>query len=55
MLMPDFKRRFAGCAPDSDFTSADGCKFGAYRTGLIVAMLSVGTLIGALVGVRLAR
>lgn len=42
--MPDFLARFA------DQTSADGAlEFSNVRSGLIVALLSIGTLIGALI------
>jgi len=47
LIMPDFLRRFAqysGSAPPSDHA------FSTVREGLIVGMLSIGTLIGALVG-----
>ena len=43
LLMPDFLGRFAEC---------DGgtCKFSNVRSGLIVSLLSIGTLLGALLG-----
>ncbi|GAA5999125.1 sugar porter family MFS transporter [Rhodotorula paludigena] len=49
--MDDFKRRFAQC---TDPSNADTCEFSNVRTGLIVAMLSIGTLFGSLVGATLA-
>lgn len=45
--MDDFKRRFAQC---TDPSNPDTCEFSNVRTGLIVAMLSIGTLFGSLVG-----
>ncbi|BGP16183.1 hypothetical protein JCM10213_001399 [Rhodosporidiobolus nylandii] len=48
--MDDFKRRFAGCGN----TPLADCSFSHVRSGLIVGMLSIGTLIGALIGATLA-
>ena len=45
--MDDFLRRFATCA---DKTDASTCSFSTVREGLIVALLSIGTLVGALIG-----
>jgi hypothetical protein len=45
--MDDFKLRFAQCSTAVDVSS---CKFSRVREGLIVALLSIGTLIGALSG-----
>jgi len=45
--MNDFKLRFAQCSTTGDVSS---CKFSRVREGLIVALLSIGTLIGALSG-----
>lgn len=45
--MNDFKLRFAQCTTAGDVSS---CKFSRVREGLIVALLSIGTLIGALSG-----
>lgn len=45
--MNDFKLRFAQCSTAGDVSS---CEFSRVREGLIVALLSVGTLIGALSG-----
>lgn len=47
LLMDDFKLRFAQCSTAGDVSS---CKFSRVREGLIVALLSIGTLIGALFG-----
>lgn len=49
LLMPDFLLRFATCSDPTDYNS---CKFSIVREGLIVALLSIGTLIGALLGAR---
>jgi MFS transporter, SP family, sugar:H+ symporter len=49
LLMPDFLLRFATC---SDPTNAATCAFTTVREGLIVALLSIGTLIGALAGAK---
>lgn len=45
--MDDFVLRFAQCHTPGDLST---CKFSVVREGLIVALLSIGTLIGALVG-----
>ncbi len=45
--MPDFLQRFAQCTDRSD---ASTCHFSIVREGLIVALLSIGTMIGALGG-----
>ncbi|KAF8225461.1 hypothetical protein L208DRAFT_1425435 [Tricholoma matsutake] len=47
LVMDDFKRRFATCTVPGDVGS---CKFTTVRSGLIVSLLSVGTLVGALAG-----
>jgi hypothetical protein len=47
LVMDDFKRRFATCAVPGVLTT---CKFSTVRSGLIVSLLSVGTLVGALAG-----
>ncbi|THG96102.1 hypothetical protein EW026_g5674 [Hermanssonia centrifuga] len=47
LLMPDFLQRFAQCTDRSD---ASTCHFSIVREGLIVALLSIGTMIGALGG-----
>ena len=44
-MQDDFKRRFADCPDLNDLAT---CKFNVWREGLIVAMLSVGTAIGAM-------
>ncbi|KAL5534954.1 hypothetical protein ACEPAF_3045 [Sanghuangporus sanghuang] len=43
LLMDDFKQRFAECDRGS-------CTFSDARSGIIVALLSIGTLIGSLIG-----
>ena len=47
LLMDDFLQRFAQCTDRADVST---CHFSNVRAGLIVALLSVGTLIGALLG-----
>lgn len=47
LLMKDFLLRFAQCATPGDVLT---CHFSNVRSGLIVALLSIGTLIGALLG-----
>lgn len=47
LLMSDFKLRFAHCNSAGD---ASSCEFSRVREGLIVSLLSIGTLIGALFG-----
>ena len=47
--MEDFLLRFADCSDPTDPTS---CSFTIVREGLIVALLSIGTLVGALLGAR---
>ncbi|KAI0086841.1 general substrate transporter [Irpex rosettiformis] len=51
LLMDDFLLRFATC---SSATDASTCHFSITREGLIVSLLSIGTLIGALLGARVA-
>ncbi|KAI5476670.1 hypothetical protein MNV49_007383 [Pseudohyphozyma bogoriensis] len=51
LLMDDFLLRFAECSTPGDVST---CAFSNVRTGLIVAMLSVGTAFGALLGASLA-
>ncbi|KAI6132997.1 general substrate transporter [Pisolithus croceorrhizus] len=48
VLMEDFLSRFATC------TSPGNCAFSAVREGLIVSLLSIGTLAGALMGAPVA-
>lgn len=43
LLMPDFVDRFAQC-------NGGSCRFSNVRSGLIVSLLSIGTLFGALLG-----
>lgn len=47
LLMEDFKLRFATCETPGVVAS---CDFTVVREGLIVALLSIGTLAGALIG-----
>lgn len=47
LLMPDFLLRFAKCTTPGD---AATCSFSVVREGLIVSLLSIGTLAGALFG-----
>ncbi|KAL1739959.1 general substrate transporter [Schizophyllum fasciatum] len=47
--MDDFLTRFAECDPN-DPTNPDACHFSNVRAGLIVGLLSIGTLVGALLG-----
>ncbi|KAJ7589024.1 general substrate transporter [Mycena floridula] len=47
LLMEDFKLRFATCTSPGDPST---CQFSTVRSGLIVSLLSIGTLIGALIG-----
>ncbi|KAH9884210.1 general substrate transporter [Cubamyces lactineus] len=47
LLMPDFLLRFATCQTPGD---AGSCSFSTVREGLIVSLLSIGTLVGALIG-----
>jgi SP family sugar:H+ symporter-like MFS transporter len=45
--MDDFLVRFAQCGVPGDVST---CQFSRVREGLIVALLSIGTLFGALAG-----
>lgn len=47
LLMEDFKLRFATCSNPLDHNT---CAFSVVRAGLIVSLLSIGTLSGALMG-----
>ncbi|KAK7047612.1 hypothetical protein VNI00_006380 [Paramarasmius palmivorus] len=47
LLMEDFKLRFAQCTTPGDVST---CNFSDVRSGLIVSLLSIGTLFGALFG-----
>jgi SP family sugar:H+ symporter-like MFS transporter len=47
LLMDDFLVRFAQCGVPGDVST---CQFSRVREGLIVALLSIGTLFGALAG-----
>lgn len=51
LIMDDFLLRFADCTSATD---AATCVLSNERTGLIVGMLSVGTMAGALTGASLA-
>lgn len=46
--MPDFQRRFAELGPDGAY------HFSTVRSGLIVSLLSIGTLVGALIAAPIA-
>jgi hypothetical protein len=46
LLMDDFLLRFGTCTG----STADSCEFSVVRSGAIVGLLSIGTLIGALLG-----
>ncbi|RDB21794.1 High-affinity glucose transporter ght2 [Hypsizygus marmoreus] len=47
LLMNDFRLRFATCGTPGDVAT---CEFSTVRAGLIVSLLSIGTLVGALCG-----
>ena len=47
LLMQDFKLRFATCSNPMDHNT---CHFSTVRAGLVVSLLSIGTLAGALMG-----
>ena len=47
LIMDDFRRRFATCGDPSIVST---CEFSTVRSGLIVSLLSIGTLAGALAG-----
>ncbi|PSR84219.1 hypothetical protein PHLCEN_2v5507 [Hermanssonia centrifuga] len=49
--MPDFVQRFAQCTNQADVST---CHFSNVRAGLIVSLLSIGTLVGALMGAPVA-
>ncbi|KAJ3476036.1 hypothetical protein NLI96_g11437 [Meripilus lineatus] len=51
LLMEDFIQRFGTCSVPGD---ASSCQFSIVREGLIVSLLSVGTLTGALSGAKVA-
>ncbi|KAJ8581299.1 general substrate transporter [Rhizopogon salebrosus TDB-379] len=51
LLMDDFLLRFATCSTPGDVST---CRFSNVREGLIVAILSIGTLCGALLGAPIA-
>jgi MFS transporter, SP family, sugar:H+ symporter len=51
LLMDDFKLRFATC---TDSLDPQSCEFSDVRAGLIVSLLSIGTLAGALAGAEVA-
>jgi SP family sugar:H+ symporter-like MFS transporter len=55
LLMPDFLLRFADCSSGATLeTASTECAFTNVRSGLIVALLSIGTLSGALIGAPVA-
>jgi MFS transporter, SP family, sugar:H+ symporter len=51
LIMDDFRRRFGSC---TNYSVASTCEFSNVRAGLIVALLSIGTLAGALAGAMYA-
>ncbi|KAK2464996.1 hypothetical protein APHAL10511_003072 [Amanita phalloides] len=51
LLMDDFKLRFAKCATQG---VASTCHFSTVRAGVIVALLSIGTMVGAILGAPVA-
>ncbi|KAL0948001.1 hypothetical protein HGRIS_010623 [Hohenbuehelia grisea] len=51
MLMDDFKLRFAQCGTPGVLST---CNFSTVRAGLIVSLLSIGTMCGALIGAPVA-
>jgi len=51
LIMDDFLQRFGTCTTPGDPAT---CSFGVYQEGTIVALLSVGTLVGSLVGAPIA-
>ncbi|KIJ40322.1 hypothetical protein M422DRAFT_49239 [Sphaerobolus stellatus SS14] len=51
LLMDDFLLRFSTCSNPTDVST---CAFSIVREGLIVALLSIGTLIGAIFGAPFA-
>ncbi|KAG2155291.1 general substrate transporter [Suillus bovinus] len=51
LLMDDFLLRFATCSTPGDLST---CSFSTVREGLIVSLLSIGTLAGALLGAPIA-
>ncbi|KAF5320157.1 hypothetical protein D9611_010352 [Ephemerocybe angulata] len=51
LLMDDFRLRFATC---TNYAVASTCEFTVVRSGLIVSLLSIGTLAGALAGAVVA-
>ncbi|KIK54365.1 hypothetical protein GYMLUDRAFT_48737 [Collybiopsis luxurians FD-317 M1] len=55
LLMPDFLLRFADCTSGATLDNATkACSFTDVRSGLIVSLLSIGTLAGALMGAPIA-
>lgn len=51
LLMDDFRQRFATCSNPAEVST---CEFTTVRAGLIVSLLSIGTLAGALAGAVVA-
>ncbi|KAJ2925986.1 hypothetical protein H1R20_g11093, partial [Candolleomyces eurysporus] len=51
LLLDDFRQRFATCSDRSDPST---CHWTTTRSGLIVSVLSIGTLFGALLGAPIA-
>ncbi|KAI9831471.1 MAG: hypothetical protein M1819_005070 [Sarea resinae] len=54
LVMPDFLERFGQRTPGSSGTAHTGHHFSNVRSGLIVALLSIGTLFGCLLGAPIA-
>lgn len=54
LLMDDFLARFATCTTNPPTDPTNQCAFSVVREGLIVALLSIGTLAGALFGAPVA-
>lgn len=52
LLMDDFRQRFATCSNPAEVST---CEFTTVRAGLIVSLLSIGTLAGALAGAVCVR
>jgi len=51
LLMEDFRQRFGTCSNPGD---ASSCDLSVVRAGLVVSLLSIGTLVGALCGAPIA-
>lgn len=51
LIMDDFLKRFGTCGDPNDVST---CEFSTTRSGLIVSLLSIGTLVGVLAGALVA-